>query len=281
MPAHTLKALTRWLNRPTAPAGRPRLGLEELGDRALPSAVVAVPAETVRPVVEVDNGVTSGYHPADSRDGTRAGLYITGSPLDDRVTVTQNGTTLTVVATNARGVRTTVHNGVDPNAVIWFYGRAGDDLFDAPKVSLPVIADGEAGNDTLRGGAGRDALFGGDGDDDLYGNDGDDRLGQKIVLTPAVAYTWSGGTQAVSAYMVLADADAGKNRMWGGAGDDVVVGGPDLDAVDPLKLRVTKWRTVATVPGVVVLPTDPLVLAPLPPAGGPVLTVDGAAVVKP
>jgi hypothetical protein len=56
-----------------------------------------------------------------------------------------------------------------------FYGGAGDDVF-INNTSLPSVAWGGEGNDTLRGGAGEDTLYGGFGDDILYGGAGDDTL---------------------------------------------------------------------------------------------------------
>src|SRR3954447_15134635 len=49
----------------------------------------------------------------------------------------------------------------------------GDDtLTTAPDVTLPIVADGGSGNDSLQGGAGPDTLDGGDGDDNLDLRDG-------------------------------------------------------------------------------------------------------------
>jgi len=47
-----------------------------------------------------------------------------------------------------------------------------DSLATAPDVTLPIIANGGAGNDLLQGGGGSDALDGGDGDDRLELRDG-------------------------------------------------------------------------------------------------------------
>ena len=56
---------------------------------------------------------------------------------------------------------------------------AGDDQLDAlglPANAIALHADGEDGNDRLRGGDGADVLRGGDGDDHLVGGPGDDDL---------------------------------------------------------------------------------------------------------
>lgn len=59
---------------------------------------------------------------------------------------------------------------------IIFTGK-GNDLVDYSKsTSGSINANGEDGNDTIKGGAGHDFIFGGNGDDNLYGNAGDDFL---------------------------------------------------------------------------------------------------------
>ena len=268
MPTHTLKALSRWLNRPTAPAGRPRLSAEELGDRVVPASL-ALGGD--------DNGVVvaQGWIPRTTGVTYMSGwfsqtrtyiptLTITGTDVADRVTVARDGTDVVVKAANAAGVRTARLTDVSANTEVWFRGRGGDDTLDASGVDLMVAAHGGAGNDTLRGGTGGDFLFGGEGNDDLYGNGGNDHLGRWISDGQFAQFT--------------TDVETGKNRMWGGAGDDVVVGGPDLDAAP--EVGTVKARPIGVFPGVVV-PTDPLVLGPLPTPDGPALVVDGAAVVKP
>lgn len=88
----------------------------------------------------------------------------------------------TVVATHPRG------------DFIRFDGLGGDDSFDASTVSVPIVAYGGdgadtirtgtaydkvyggAGNDVIRGNAGNDVLYGGDGNDQLFGGTGNDWL---------------------------------------------------------------------------------------------------------
>jgi Ca2+-binding RTX toxin-like protein len=56
---------------------------------------------------------------------------------------------------------------------------AGDDQLDAlglPATAIALAADGEEGDDRLRGGDGDDTLRGGDGDDVLRGGPGNDTL---------------------------------------------------------------------------------------------------------
>ena len=53
------------------------------------------------------------------------------------------------------------------------HGDAGDDTIRiADSIQLPVWLDGDAGNDTLRGGGGSSLLLGGAGDDDLIAGRG-------------------------------------------------------------------------------------------------------------
>jgi uncharacterized protein (TIGR03118 family) len=60
---------------------------------------------------------------------------------------------------------------------IQFDGWAGNDnIAIAKEIAIPMILDGGAGNDSLRGGSGNNILLGGPGDDDLRGLDNRDVL---------------------------------------------------------------------------------------------------------
>ena len=59
---------------------------------------------------------------------------------------------------------------------VQFSGGEGSDRFDASATRTPVIAAGDAGDDTLIGGNGNDVLAGGDGRDTLTGNGGSDKF---------------------------------------------------------------------------------------------------------
>jgi Ca2+-binding RTX toxin-like protein len=60
--------------------------------------------------------------------------------------------------------------------VIMLIGGAGDNRIDASAASVPVIALGRAGNDTIVGSGFADSLFGEAGDDVIDGQAGDDQL---------------------------------------------------------------------------------------------------------
>ena len=151
-------------------------------------------------------------------------LLIEGSSSDDSVVVTQERGTVSVdyagTTTRYSGVRT-----------IRFLGRDGNDLF-VNHTSLPSVAYGNQGNDTLVGGRSSDNLFGGpgndllrgrEGDDALHGDHGDDRLeggegdddlrgwyGKDVLFG-------NEGDDYLSGYH-------GNDLIWAGDGDDVLKG---------------------------------------------------------
>lgn len=85
------------------------------------------------------------------------------------------------------------------------YGDAGNDLLV-----------GENGNDTLYGGKGNDTLTGLDGDDTVYGGDGNDEINSTRGLD-----TVFGGNGN--------DIITGGLKIDGGAGDDLIVSGSDIE----------------------------------------------------
>jgi Ca2+-binding RTX toxin-like protein len=114
---------------------------------------------------------------------------------------------------------------------------------------LGEIADGGAGNDTLRGeggndllrgGVGNDSLLGGDGDDSLLGGDGDDVLtagnGNDLLEGGAGKDRLAG--DAGSDTLDGGDGDdqlaggAGTDTLLGGAGNDRLMGDADADTLD-------------------------------------------------
>ena len=87
-------------------------------------------------------------------------------------------------------------------------GGSGDDVVDGSAMvhssgssDARIVANGNDGDDTLRGGVGDDLLSGGNDNDVLAGNDGDDTL----------------------------DGGAGNDRISGGAGSDTMIGGEGDD----------------------------------------------------
>lgn len=98
----------------------------------------------------------------------------------------------------------------------------GVDTVNEHKVTIPVVVDGGAGNDsldaslgdsTLRGGTGNDTLRGESGNDTLDGGDGDDH-----IRGGAGNDTLHGG--------------AGNDQLFGEDGDDVLDGGAGNDEFD-------------------------------------------------
>lgn len=113
-------------------------------------------------------------------------------PVLPGIRVTADGTLLIVGTSGNDGAAVSIYSQ-DPSFVfvtlnetskfvpradftrIEFRGMAGDDSF-TNLTGTPCVADGGAGNDTLRGGYGSDVLYGGTGNDTLYGGAGDDTL---------------------------------------------------------------------------------------------------------
>jgi len=82
-------------------------------------------------------------------------ILIGGTNNNDRSLVTQAGDTVTV---SQQGFRTQRFAASDVKSIL-FVGLRGDDYFEN-RTSIPSIAFGQVGNDTLIGGSGADRLFG-------------------------------------------------------------------------------------------------------------------------
>ena len=112
-------------------------------------------------------------------------------------TITRNGTSTTLSATEVNSIFLTAQDG---NDVI---------VLD-PTVTVPAYVDAGVGNDKILGGSGKDTLTGGAGKDTLFGGLGDDRL------------NGNGGHDRVY-------GEAGKDRLYGGAENDLLDGGSSTD----------------------------------------------------
>jgi len=100
----------------------------------------------------------------------------------------------------------TVGNLVGTTVVgVSFFGGDGNDLLDGTATLTPIIAGGDAGDDTLYGGTGNDDLVGGVGNDVLVGGNGSDILDG----SDGNDFLYGGN---------------GNDGLWGGAGNDVVQG---------------------------------------------------------
>ncbi|SDY72763.1 calcium-binding protein [Citreimonas salinaria] len=101
-------------------------------------------------------------------------------------------------------------------------GEGGaDDLPDDPTGTVPLILEGENGDDSMAGGGGHDVLGGHDGDDVLAGLQGDDSL------VGGDGADWlDGGADDDTLH-----GQAGDDRLDGGEGDDALFGHHGDDAL--------------------------------------------------
>jgi Ca2+-binding RTX toxin-like protein len=123
----------------------------------------------------------------------------------------------------------------DVNRVVVRAGK-GNDLVMA-QTSLPVVALGEAGDDTLLGGTANDWLLGGRGNDTIYASDGNDWLfgdaGDDVLSGDFGNDVLAGGQGIDQLYGFEGDdllhGGACDDFLDGGDGDDIVRGGRGLD----------------------------------------------------
>ena len=131
-------------------------------------------------------------------------LTIMGDGDANDVLVSDNGVTDTFDVTLDFGGANTDGGSFDRNSVasIEFTGRSGDDIM-RNSTSLPMVAYGNAGNDTFFGGQGIDRIFAGNGEDVLFGSGGNDVL----------------------------NGNDGHDSIHGGDGNDLINGGPINDSI--------------------------------------------------
>lgn len=161
----------------------------------------------------------------------KASTYtITGNTLDNLIRIAQGG------AKDVFGLAGDDQIYVDGSAsnfgdgIRGLHGGDGNDLIEISHVlDTPVAynANGNAGNDTIRGAGGDDTLYGGDGDDRLYGN------AISSFTRGLLAY---GGAGNDSIYGTTIDdtlfGDAGNDRIFAGDGADRLYGGEGNDILD-------------------------------------------------
>ncbi|QSA97859.1 OmpA family protein [Methylococcus sp. EFPC2] len=132
------------------------------------------------------------------------------------------------------------------------FGEAGDDVLDGKggrdwlfgdgKVKDAILGDvitiaakASDGVDHVLGGADEDLLFGAGGGDTLEGGGGDDVLigegGQVTVDAGRLVLTVADTSKGSKGYADTLNGDAGKDRVWGGLGDDTINGGLDADTL--------------------------------------------------
>lgn len=145
--------------------------------------------------------------------GPRRGIAV-GTSASDVIRVTGSGTNVTIVV-NSEAAQTV--SNFDEVLIV---GNSGNDLiYVEPGISIPVIAYGNSGKDTIVGGTGNDSLFGNGGHDRLIGGDGDDYLvggGNTDILAG------QNGNDALS-------GNGGKDALYDGFGLDRVLGGASND----------------------------------------------------
>lgn len=90
----------------------------------------------------------------------------------DSAVVVVKSTTIVGVG-SAPGEAEAIGSGINR---IQLVGGESDNLFDASLANLPVILEGNGGDDILLGGSGADQLLGGEGEDSLNGNAGNDTV---------------------------------------------------------------------------------------------------------
>ncbi|HKB02029.1 MAG TPA: Ig-like domain-containing protein [Gemmataceae bacterium] len=116
----------------------------------------------------------------------------------------------------------------------------GDDHLDAAGLTVPVLADGGRGSDTLRTGGGRDTVAGGAGNNVLVTGPGNDVVtagdGVNEIQSGAgndtVTTGTGGGLIDAGGGNDVVTAAGGTNYIEGGAGNDVLVAGGGADVID-------------------------------------------------
>ncbi|MBA4067685.1 MAG: hypothetical protein C0501_29070 [Isosphaera sp.] len=190
------------------PARRPRLGLEQLEDRALP-AVLSCALVGDQITITTDNRDTRvfvGNHYVIPPPGSQVSpISYSVTEIDDRGRTVRNWSFAPTPTA--------------PISRVLFRGGEGDDRFVGN--SLPTVALGGGGDDYLLGGDGNDRLDGGEGNDEQYGGRGNDEL--------------YGGDGAGNDRLDGGDGNdrlyglGGGDRLSGGAGDDYLHGGTGGD----------------------------------------------------
>jgi uncharacterized delta-60 repeat protein len=169
-------------------------------------------------------------------------LTILGTAGADAVRLRRSGTAirLEVVTPDGVIVQTVRPSGAPRFTRVNVFLGAGDDHLDATGLTVPVFADGGAGNDALRTGGGRDTVVGGAGNNVLITGPGDDVVtagdGMNEIQTDAgndtVTTGTGGGLIDAGAGNDIVTAAGGMNYIEGGAGNDVLLAGGGADVID-------------------------------------------------
>src|SRR5262245_54273939 len=181
-----LRSVSKWFRgrgkcrAAVRPPARPRLGLESLDDRVVPSVTSAFSAVTGVLTVagdDLDNTIVVSRDAAGTILVNNGAVVIQGGPATvantSKILVTggAGNDVLTMDETNGGLPQTSLDGGAGNDVL------TGGAVADAPGfVSSFDTLLGGAGDDTINGGAGNDFINGGTGNDTLFGGAGDDRF---------------------------------------------------------------------------------------------------------
>jgi Ca2+-binding RTX toxin-like protein len=128
-------------------------------------------------IVPYDVHTSSGGGPSVCFDGDTGVITVTGSDSGDTVVVNSPKGKVRVAADFLPGPNQFVDfPAANVTQIVALLGGGNDVFTVSGNVSLPIIAVGGAGDDTLAGGRFRNILIGGIGADTLYGGRGEDVL---------------------------------------------------------------------------------------------------------
>jgi Ca2+-binding RTX toxin-like protein len=176
----------------TSKPGRPRLGVERLEARDVPTTASLL-------------GST---------------LVVDGTDRADYISVQLTGWQVTVSGAAIRDGRTYV-SAIDASRVhqVVVHGYGGDDTINVSSIKVPTMVWGGAGNDRIYGGSGGNTIYGDQGNDTIYGGSGNDWLvggdGNDLIYGGS-GDNWISG-------------DAGNDTLIGGRGNDSLFGGDGRD----------------------------------------------------
>lgn len=190
-------------SRPAAaPRPRPRLEVEGLEDRVVPSGAY------------LQSGVLVAY----------------GSSASDNIYISDDYSGRYTVSVNGRQVGAVSKSAVWQNTVRIFGNAGNDTIHMASWLSLRMVAYGGSGNDEIWGGRKDDALYGESDQDRIYGGDGPDYVdggaGHDTLHGGNGNDTLVGWTGNDTFY-----GDAGKDYLYGGFGNDTFYLYSDPDSI--------------------------------------------------
>ena len=188
----------------------------------------------------------------DDLSGGRGDDTIKGQGSFDRFIETANAD-LTLSDNEFHGTSVDVLSGIE---FAMLTGGRGDNIIDASAATFPVVINGRGGNDRLIGGSGNDRILGGAGDDEITGGGGNNLLNGQNGTDVLVA-SISGTVSLTDSVLKIGKASSrvrgmerasinggdkndridvtkfsGKTKLFGGAGDDELLGGRAADVID-------------------------------------------------